>query len=364
MTLPPPTRSLHETWFQKHCQGVLDLLAIPYGMAVKTRAGLYDWGWLAQRRLPKPVISVGNLTVGGTGKTPVVMWLANWLQAQGVQVGILSRGYRRADESKLRIVSDGQRVLATYEESGDEPFLMARSCPGVVIAVGADRYQLGRWVLDQFPIDCFILDDGYQHLGLHRNVNFLLIDALGGEGLQKLLPAGKLREPLSAAKRASALCVTRANHASNIHEILSPLQEIIPKSIPSICIQFHAGMLRHIPTKRTEPIEWVTNKQVMVFSGVGNASAFRKTVESLGVQILEEIVFPDHFSYTGSHLSEIRGRMKEIGVSIVLTTEKDAVKLEPLLQEHDEIWAVTLDVQISDGRENLEQLVKRAVDLH
>ena len=155
MTLPPLMLSFHETWFQKHCSGVLDILAVPYGIAVKTRAGLYEWGWMAQRRLPRPVISVGNLTVGGTGKTPVVMWLANWLQAQGVQVGILSRGYRRPDESKFLLVSDGQNVLTTHEESGDEPFLMARSCPGVVIAVGSDRYQLGRWVLDRFPIDLF-----------------------------------------------------------------------------------------------------------------------------------------------------------------------------------------------------------------
>ena len=353
--------NLHETWFQKHCSGVLDMLAVPYGIAVKTRAGLYEWGWMAQRRLPRPVISVGNLTVGGTGKTPVVMWLANWLQAQGVQVGILSRGYRRPDESKFLLVSDGQNVLTTHEESGDEPFLMARSCPGVVIAVGSDRYQLGRWVLDRFPIDCFILDDGYQHLGLHRDLNFLLIDALGGDGLQKLLPAGKLREPLSAAKRATALCVTRANFVDDIHEILHPLHKVIGKSIPSICIQFHAGTLRHLSTKRTEPVDWVTNKHAMVFSGIGNASAFRATVVRLGATILDEVVFPDHCTYTESHLNDIRGRMKEVGVSIVLTTEKDAVKLEPLLNEKDEIWAVSLDVRISEGRENLEQLVKRTV---
>ena len=361
MTLPPLRLSFHETWFQKHCSGVLDILAVPYGIAVKTRAGLYEWGWIAQRRLPRPVISVGNLTVGGTGKTPVVMWLANWLQAQGVQVGILSRGYRRPDESKFLLVSDGQNVLTTHEESGDEPFLMARSCPGVVIAVGSDRYQLGGWVLKRFPIDCFILDDGFQHLGLHRDLNFLLIDALGGDGLQKLLPAGKLREPLSAAKRATALCVTRANFVDDIREILHPLQKVIGNSIPSICIQFHAGTLRHLSTNQTEPVDWVTNKPVMVFSGIGNASAFRATVVSLGVTILDEMVFPDHFTYMESHLNEIRFRMKEVGVSIVLTTEKDAVKLEPLLNEKDEIWAVGLDVTISEGREHLEQLVKKAV---
>ena len=171
----------------------------------------------------------------------------------------------------------------------------------------------------------------------------------------------KLREPLSAAKRATALCVTRANFVDDINEILHPLYKVIGTSIPSIGIQFHAGKVTHIPTKRTEPIDWVTNKQAMVFSGIGNASAFRATVVSLGVTILDEMVFPDHFRYTTSHLNEIRGRMKKIGVSIVLTTEKDAVKLEPLLKENDEIWAISLEVNISEGREQLEQWVNGTV---
>ena len=353
--------SLHDTWFHKHCSGLLDVLAVPYGIAVKARAGLYKWGWISQRRLPRPVISVGNLTVGGSGKTPVVMWLANWLQVQGKQVAILSRGYRRANESVFLLVSDGHNILANPEEAGDEPFLIARSCPGVVIAVGADRYHLGRWVLNQLPIDCFILDDGYQHLGLFRELNLLLIDALDGRGLRKLLPAGKLREPLSAAKRATAVCVTRANFVADINEVLDPLQKVIDTPIHPIGIQFYAGKLLHIPTKRTESVDWVTNKHVVVFSGIGNASAFRATVANMGANILDEIVFPDHFTYTVSHLDEIRDRMKGVGASIALTTEKDAVKLDPLVRESDEIWAVSLNVEIAEGKEYLEELVKRTV---
>ncbi|MGH7167361.1 MAG: tetraacyldisaccharide 4'-kinase, partial [Nitrospiraceae bacterium] len=142
----------------------LRALAWPYGLAVRARTALYERGWLARRRLPCRVVSVGNLTVGGTGKTPVVISIAEWLLARGKRVGVLSRGYRRRSRAPQLLVSDGRTILEGPADAGDEPYLIAWRCPGAVVAVGADRYRLGRWVLERFPIDCFVLDDGFQHL--------------------------------------------------------------------------------------------------------------------------------------------------------------------------------------------------------
>ncbi len=170
--------------------------AIPYGVVARLRALLYDRGWFAQRKLPVSVLSVGNLTLGGTGKTPVVIVLVDWLLAQGKRVAILSRGYRRTSTDPYLLVSDGERLLVSPQEAGDEPFLMAQRCPKAIVAVGADRYELGDWVLNRFPVDCLVLDDGFQHLGLYRDVNLLLVDATDAEGLAALVPSGRLREPL------------------------------------------------------------------------------------------------------------------------------------------------------------------------
>ncbi len=201
--------------------------AIPYGVVAQLRALLYYWGWFVQRRLPVPVLSVGNLTLGGTGKTPVVILLADWLLAQGRRVAILSRGYRRTSTDPYLLVSNGERLLVGPDEAGDEPFLMAQRCPKAIVAVGADRYELGYWVLDRFPIDCLILDDGFQHLGLYRDVNLLLVDATDADGLAALVPAGRLREPLKAAARATAIVVTRADVPAQVTEVCRRLQAAI-----------------------------------------------------------------------------------------------------------------------------------------
>jgi tetraacyldisaccharide 4'-kinase len=322
-------------------------------MAVRARVRLYEQGWFSQRRLSCPVISIGNLTVGGTGKTPFVMWVAQWLQSRGKRIGILSRGYRRTKETTFLLVSDGRKVLVDAKEAGDEPFLMAKNCPGVVVAVGSDRYKLGNWVLTQSEIDYFILDDGFQHLGLYRDLNFLLVDGSDSFGLQKLLPAGRLREPLSAAGRATAVVVTRADLMTDQDKIFRPLQAAIGRSINPIQIEFQPKSISCLSAKEEHPLSWASGKGALIFSGIGNSMAFRSTVAHMGVNILDEMVFPDHWAYAASDLEAVRRRMRQVNASCALTTEKDAVKLEPFIQEGDGIWAVHLQVEIKDGEDRL-----------
>ncbi|MBI4402079.1 MAG: tetraacyldisaccharide 4'-kinase [Nitrospirae bacterium] len=335
-------------------------LAFPYGLAVRTRAWLYEQGWLPRRRLPCRVVSVGNLTVGGTGKTPVVIWIAEWLLARGKRVGVLSRGYRRQSRAPRLLVSNGRAVLAGPAEAGDEPYLIARRCPGAVVAVGADRYQLGRWVLEQFPIDCFMLDDGFQHLALHRDVNLLLVDASDRAGLQALLPAGRLREPLTAAARAAALVVTRADAAADLDAIMAPIRAATGRDIRPILVRFTAEGFVDIRTGEAVEVGRVSGMTAVAFSGIANAASFRTLLASLGAKVLDELVFPDHHAYTAADLNEVGRRARGCGAEMVVTTEKDAGKVASLLGSDDEghrILALRLGTEVMDGRERLERLL-------
>lgn len=347
------------SWLHRHCPGVLTMLTLPYGLVVQTREKLYEKGWLRESRLPCPVISVGNLTVGGTGKTPVVIWLARWLRANGKRVGILSRGYRRTSTADCVLVSDGHECLVSPGDVGDEPFLMAQRCPGAVIAVGSDRYKLGLWVLARFDVDCFLLDDGFQHLRLYRDCNLLLIDALDQQGLAALLPRGRLREPLFAARRATAILLTRANQTLQALDTIQPLQSAIGHSVSPIHIAFHTPTLMNIATQEVRSSDWLHGKRVVMFSGIGNASSFRRAVECMGVTIVHEFEFSDHFPYSAIHVETIYAHAQQHDVDVVLTTEKDGVKVFPLLQGKENIWAICLETNVEKGEKDFLELLHR-----
>jgi tetraacyldisaccharide 4'-kinase len=331
--------------------------AIPYGVVARLRALLYDRGWFAQRRLPVPVLSVGNLTLGGTGKTPVVILLTEWLLAQGKRVAILSRGYRRTSTDPYLLVSNGERLLVGPNEAGDEPFLMAQHCPKAIVAVGADRYELGCWVLDRFPIDCLVLDDGFQHLGLYRNMNLLLVDATDAEGLAALVPAGRLREPLQAAARATAIVVTRADVPAQVTEVCHRLQAAISPMPDPIQLVFRPESLVSVVTGASQPLSWSKGKTALLCSGVGHAGSFRSLVERIGIRILDEVVYVDHHAYRNQDVEQLQARATELQAELVVTTEKDACKLATLLHPTDSWWAVRLTTDVIVGEDRLKQLV-------
>jgi len=326
-------------------------------MAARLRVLLYDWGWFAQRRLPIPVLSVGNLTLGGTGKTPVVIALTEWLLAQGKRVAVLSRGYRRSSTDPRLLVSDGERLLVGPNEAGDEPFLIAQRCPKALVAVGADRYQLGDWVLHRFPVDCLVLDDGFQHLGLYRDVNLLLVDATDGEGLAALVPAGRLREPLQAAARATAIVVTRADAPAQVADISHRLKGAIGTMPDPIQVVFRPECLLSVKTGALQPLSWSKGKTALLCSGVGHAGSFHSLVEQIGLKVLDEIVYADHHTYTSQDVERVRARASELQAELIVTTEKDACKLAALLQHADNWWAVRLMIQVTAGEERLKRLV-------
>lgn len=329
------------------------LLTGPYRFATCVRTRLYEQGWLTQRRLPCPVVSVGNLTVGGTGKTPMTMWVAKRLLEQGKKPGILSRGYRRKSPREFLLVSDGTSILAGPQEAGDEPYLMASRCPGVVVAVGADRYALGRWVLNMMPVDCLVLDDGFQHLGLDRDVNLLLVDSSDPAGMKDLLPVGRLREPLGEAGRASDIVLTRVEDESMIPDVLGPIEVALGSTINPITTRFTIKKL--VGTSESMPLSDVREKRALIFSGIGSPNPFRRMVTALGVQVADELVFRDHEAYDPPTVQEIYRRIEQSRPDVVLTTEKDLIKVQSNWSVPMPLFAVCLELEFLNGRSRLER---------
>jgi tetraacyldisaccharide 4'-kinase len=330
-------------------------LAAAYGAVVCLRRWLYETGWFTRRRLPCRVVSVGNLTVGGTGKTPVVIALAEWLRSRGLRIAVLSRGYGRLTREEFVLVSDGKHVAAGPKEAGDEPYLIAKRCPGVIVAVGADRFRLGRWVLERFPLDYVLLDDGFQHLALHRDVDLLLVDATDAEGLGALLPAGRLREPVAAAARADAVLLTRVDR-TDADRPASPLGETNLRR-PPFSIQFMPDCLVHVGRGSAAGLDQVKGRHVLAISGIGNPGSFRRILSQLDVSVQRELRFSDHHVYTEADIERIRACFQASGSEVMLTTEKDAGKLQPLVRGDEPLWAVRLRTEFIDRKEELQRLI-------
>lgn len=335
----------------------LQWIAWGYGLVTRLRLWGYRQGLLSSTRLPCRVISVGNLTVGGTGKTPVVILLAQWLLAKGQRVAILSRGYKRTSTASYLLVSTGSQLLAGPSEAGDEPFLIAQRCPRAIVAVGADRVALGRWVLEQYPVDCIVLDDGFQHVALHRDVDLVLLDATDGAGLDALLPAGRLREPLTGLRRASASIITRAEVRQDVDAIRNRLRAAVPAPLPTIEVAFRPAFFVAIISGDEQPVEWGRKKKAWLVSGIGNSRSFRRSAESIGVEIVGESAFEDHHPYTPSEIEHIRRAMQTGESEIVLTTEKDGGKLAALLKPDDLWWMLRLGTEVVHGEEQLRALI-------
>lgn len=332
-------------------------VAFLYGLIVRLRHACYRLGWCRSSQVPCRVVSVGNLTVGGTGKTPVVILLTHWLQSQGRRVAVLSRGYKRAGGAPQHLVSDGVTILAGPSEAGDEPFLLARRCPKAVVAVGADRAELGQWVLAQHPVDCMILDDGFQHLGLRRDVDLVLLDATDATGLDAMAPAGRLREPLRGLVRATAVVVTRADSKEEVEAINSRLRAAGLQYNDPIEVVFKADSCVSVRTEEGKPLEWCRGKSVWLVSGIGNSESFRRSALSAGVEVVGETVFQDHHHYDADDVRRIRAAAQSAGADIVLTTEKDAGKLPPFLVPQDSWWALRVRAEVVRGEERLRRLV-------
>jgi tetraacyldisaccharide 4'-kinase len=308
-------------------RAALTLPAWLYQLGVRTRIALYESGYLDASRLPRPVISVGNLTVGGTGKTPLVSFLARFLRDEGHEVAILSRGYGRRSKGQVE-VSDVESVLASADDAGDEPFLLARSCPGVRVVVNSDRVAAGRWVLSERSASVFLLDDGFQHLGLRRDLNLALIDAGDLAGLSEMVPFGRLREPLTSLRRADGIIVTRADEPFDQEALRVVIARNALERTPVFYAYHDLTELRRLDRteERTRPTSFA-RRRIAVLSGIGRPQRFVSDLEHCGMVIVFRRTFPDHHRYTVDDFSEVLRAAQSAGAEAVIMTEKDAVNL-------------------------------------
>lgn len=319
---------------------LLTPLSLVYGLILRLRALAYAAGLLRSFRLPKPVIAVGNLTLGGTGKTPMVAYLARWLMERGKRVVVLSRGYGGSLEGEVRIVADGCTILLPPGEAGDEPYLLASSVPGLLLVIGADRYRAGLLALERLEPDIFILDDGFQHLRLRRDLNLLLLDCAKPFGSGRTLPAGRLREPVTAVERADLVIYTRCNDGKP-----SPVT-----GKPS-CAAFHR-LTGALPLAGGEPLPFHALKLLrgVAFAGIADPAAFFQSLEREGVSPVATLAFPDHCRY-GEHEIAALCRLKEAsGADFMITTGKDAVKLSPYPERLGTVYVAGLELWFADPR--------------
>lgn len=289
------------------------------------------YGWVHARRhayyqkrarqLPRPVISVGNLHWGGTGKTPVVEAIARHLRDRGLSVVILSRGYRSAGRG-VRIVSDGEGPLLGPLVAGDEPVLLAGDLPGVSVVVGTDRYRAGRDAMERLTRtpDLFLLDDGFSHLALRRDLDILLFPAVDPFAGGRLPPFGRLREPLASAARAEAVVLTGADSGGG--NALAEALRIYGFTGPGF-----ASATRSMPPVTSSGQTLPTGTRVLAVAGIARPERFLNAARSFGIELADTILYSDHYPYPASILESLASRMAEAGASHVLTTAKDFVKL-------------------------------------
>ncbi len=316
--------------------GLLTLVSIVYGSICWLRLLLYRVGLFRTRRLGTLVISVGNLTAGGTGKTPLVIALAEYLRRKGLQVGVLSRGYKGQRSEDLQWVSDGQKLLASPAEVGEEPYLIASRLKGIPVVVAKDRYRSGQSLLERFKLDAIFLDDGFQHLRLHRDINLLLIDGTQPFGpLQsagKLLPRGFLRESPWGIQRASAVLVSRMEQCRQGQEVIRQIRSYNPQ-VPVFQIFSRPTMLINLASGQERDAVSLKGQSVLAFSGVGNPTSFRFFLERLGAKVVAEMVFEDHHRYTFQDIKDLIRNAREAGADLLVTTEKDGVKVREFLEQ-------------------------------
>jgi tetraacyldisaccharide 4'-kinase len=295
---------------------ILPPLSVLYGAVTRTRLSLYRRGTFHSTKLDRPVISVGNITTGGTGKTPLVEWVARTLAGAGEKVCILTRGYGRDNPDRQVVVSDGTNVLATPSEAGDEPFLLATNLTGIAAVISnADRIEAANGAIKHLGTDCFVLDDGFQHLRLERDLNIVTIDATNPWGGGYLLPYGRLREPLSGLSRADCVVITRTDQANNVDALRDEIRR-------------HAGNVPIFNSRmRIKNEAGTIPAPVAAFCAIGNPRSF---FNQLTHESVLQKAFPDHHRYSQSDIDSLTEAARRAGAKSFITTAKDAVKLHSI----------------------------------
>jgi len=355
----------------------LQALSWIFNLIAQSRLWLYRHRILHDQPLGCLVVVVGNLTVGGTGKTPVVEKFAKALRDRGRKVAILSRGYKskappfykkwwgaltHAAEPPPRIVSDGERVLLDSEQAGDEPFMLARNLPGVIVLVDKNRVKAGTFAIKKFGCDTLILDDGFQYLPLKGQLNLLLVDKTNPFGNGHLLPRGILREPIKHLKRASYVFLTKSNGQRDLD-----LEKLIDEHNPGVDIIECAHRPKYLQRFGVPPdspdarvsLSFLKGRRVFAFSGIATPESFEKFVRELGALLVGRERFLDHYRYMDDDIGELFALAQRQGAECLITTEKDAVRILETIRCPLPLYYLRLEIEIIHGAADFDEAVSR-----
>lgn len=358
----------------------LQSLSYLFSGVVQLRTWLYRERVFHDEPLGCLVVVVGNLTVGGTGKTPVVEKFARALRDRGRHVAILSRGYKskapplwkkwwfwltHTEEPPPRVVSDGRTVFLSSETAGDEPYMLARNLPGVVVIVDKNRVKAGTYAIKRFGCDTLVLDDGLQYLPLKGRLNLLLIDKTNPFGNGHLLPRGVLREPVKHLRRASYVFLTKSDGQRD-----EELEALIRRHNPGIDIiecshrpQYLQALSGDVPERDLQelrlPLSHLRGRRVAAFSGIATPESFERFLRDLGAEIVHRERFLDHYRFTSADLDQIFAESAAAGADYVVTTEKDAVRIDPSSRFSLPLYYLRLEIDIIRGAGDFSEAVDR-----
>ncbi len=364
---------------------LLGVAAKGYSIVIRMRNFLYSKEWLKAHRADAAVISVGNITVGGTGKTPLVIWLCKQIisdskfqiltdvrQVSNSQCAILTRGYktrrascvmRRPGDSLRSAKNKHNTQYAIRNTEIDEPAILIESCPGVKVIVNPDRVAGAAEAVSKFGANTLIMDDGFQHRRLARDLDIVIIDATRPFGYGKMLPAGLLREPVASLERADAVVITRCDQIAGVElrQIEKKLEAINPNMI--IARSIHAPAYVKSMDNQEISLEQLKDKKIFAFCGIGNPEAFLNTIKQLGANLVGSKVYNDHHHYTDSCLADIYEQAGGLKADLILTTQKDWTKIARLASVKKDVPLVYIGIEIKflAGEDKLRGLIEKTL---
>lgn len=357
-----PEIRLRRYWEQPDVPTVsagLSALSVGYRLALAVRERAYRWRFLGTGRLPIPVVSVGNITLGGSGKTPMVEVVARALRDLGAVPAVVSRGYGRNTRG-VHVVADQTGVKLGPRAAGDEPAVLAEHLPGISVIVGENRYEAGRVATQRCGATAIVLDDGFQHRTLHKNLEIVVVNGRAPWGNGRLFPRGMLREPLTALRRADLVVVTNPPDALAVEAVTETMRRHRAR-VPVLTAAYEVIDAQETETGRRARTDELAGRRLLAFAGLGSPRGFAETLTAVGVSVAGLVEYPDHYWFAEGDLGDLAEQARHVGADGLITTEKDWVRLRGRSVPSTPVWVLAVRLRLETGGEVLQRSLERTL---